>query len=526
MNKINQGKLKLSQFFLKRFVPLIIVATILFAMGVFVTEIFLQDMMSTRVGYEFLLTCRNIEDSEIKGSPENIIRYFSGIYGDIGTTNPIGMTVAMVVTDAETGDIAATSEFAVYAIYRPDKDTPATIYMCNDKEVVDFYLSYINEDVFFNIGDIYVKDNKFIPEKVIVQKLDMDGDEILGTATGDAVEKTFTPPDGYEYLGEANLSVAIGTHPESPVLRDIVDRVSGKPGEYAYDAITESYVIDYENAIRYNSSEIELNGRKYNAYSIASMDFWSVFLVPAVLFFIGVFGFVVVISFIWAKISYIKYSAKYDTDEARRNMVNSLAHDLKSPLMAISGYAENLAADSHPEKKDYYANAIMENTAYMNTIITSTLELSKTENVAAVKKEQIDIPELVISLYEKYRPEAESKGISFRSEGICNACADKVLISAAIENLLTNAVKFTPDGGAVSVKSDSESITFSNTCKSTAELEKLDLTAPFVKGNESRSNRTGTGIGLSIAKAACERQNFDLQLKLEESNFTAIIKLK
>ena len=62
-------------------------------------------------------------------------------------------------------------------------------------------------------------------------------------------------------------------------------------------------------------------------------------------------------------------------DDYRRSIINSLSHDLKTPLTIISGSAESLKENVNPEKREFYENAIIENVRYTESIINDALEL-------------------------------------------------------------------------------------------------------------------------------------------------------
>ena len=133
-------------------------------------------------------------------------------------------------------------------------------------------------------------------------------------------------------------------------------------------------------------------------------------------------------------------------------MTSALAHDLKTPLTAIMGYSENLKSNVHSEKRDYYADAVIENVRYMNEIITGTLELAKIEKQdTKMNKTAIDMVDLANELLAKYKADVEDRGISVSVSGNCTVKADRNLISRAVENLMSNAVKYTSDGGRVEI---------------------------------------------------------------------------
>lgn len=77
---------------------------------------------------------------------------------------------------------------------------------------------------------------------------------------------------------------------------------------------------------------------------------------------------------------YMKAKSAYDMKCYRIETTNAMAHDLKTPLTAISGYAENLLSQVQVDKREYYAKAILSNIEYMDQMIHDILELSKSED--------------------------------------------------------------------------------------------------------------------------------------------------
>ena len=356
------------------------------------------------------------------------------------------------------------------------------------------------------IENMYVDEDGFYPGVTTIGILENDWDVIPeNTEVYD-----FTPENAAELqeYSEGIMSLVLGTRPDSKVLKDI--RTAGK----SFDTAP---LFEF-----YNAKSVTIDGKEYMIRALYRLDFWNFagkyVLIGGIILMVICIG----IALITANNKYRKYCTQYEIDEYRRNMTNALAHDLKSPLTAIYGYAENLKNNVHTEKKEYYADAVLENVQYMNEIITNTLDLAKLEiSDKGLKKEKVDITALAEELYTKYRPQAESRDISFKISGKSIISADRKMMTQAMENLISNAVKYTADGGEVFINADTKSFTISNTCNEILNSEKLEK--PFEKADSSRSNRSGSGLGLSIVKNIAMLHKFGFETKAENSVFTAKI---
>jgi signal transduction histidine kinase len=236
------------------------------------------------------------------------------------------------------------------------------------------------------------------------------------------------------------------------------------------------------------------------------------------------------IAAIVARMKYLKLKSAYDMEDYRITMTNTMAHDLKSPLMSISGYAENLKANINTDKKEYYADSILENVTYMNDIIANVLELSKVET-ATVKLNRTDIAveELVQNVANHYKDAMEEKSLKLELEGSLTIKADEKLMQQVFDNLITNAVKYSKEGTTIKVeltkKRRKSKITFTNISTEDIGKEAENLWKPFVKGDNSRSNKQGTGVGLAIVKNILSLHGYGFRLSCEDGIFKVEVKL-
>ena len=512
-------KLTLGRFFLKRFIPLVIAAAILCFAGIAIVD----SVFELEIGSMTFQQISKVQETILENGDKELGAHASmyvGLYSDASMETKEFFDPAVIIIDPDTGEPVITPELAVYAVVRADEESKPSYYICRDKDVVDFYMKHRQPEKILNFDTCYIKDGSenFRPGVVTVTYDD------LYKSSGEAIadECDFTPADLSGYSKEtAKLSICTGTTKDSRAYQMLIDTVVGKPSAEAYRAIEGKYVTTDITSFHYDT--LRLGDKKYDIYAISYFNFrkmcgmWILAVCAVVL------AIVAIVSFVWAKLAYSKYSAKYEADEYRRTMVNALAHDLKSPLMAISGYAENLQSGAHPEKNAHYTGSILENTRYMNDIIENVLQLSKLEGVRKLTKEQVNAAALTAELFEKYRLQAENRHISFSLSGECTVTADKALLEQALENLISNAARYTDDGGSITVKADQKSLTIANSFSGKLTKTCEELCRPFVKGDNSRTDHNGTGMGLALAKNICEMHSFGFDLNHENRSFTAKI---
>ena len=219
-----------------------------------------------------------------------------------------------------------------------------------------------------------------------------------------------------------------------------------------------------------------------------------------------------------------KNKTQYAFEDYQRALTNNLAHDLKTPLAVIGGYAENLMEmrkDSGDEKELKYLDSIMQNVSYTDDIIAKTLKLSETEQIKKLNKTKVDIKALAEKSAEKYRTALEERNIDLKIKGKCEVNANEDTLMTAVENLISNAVKYTRDGGSIKITADKKRLAVVNDVSE--NISTKDLLMPFVKGDKARSDKTSSGLGLAIASAAAAQNGFTLKIDCKDKKFTATI---
>lgn len=215
--------------------------------------------------------------------------------------------------------------------------------------------------------------------------------------------------------------------------------------------------------------------------------------------------------------------ARYDFEDYQKALINNLAHDLKTPMTAIGGYAEN--AKKNVEKGTSgqiisFLDAISENVFYIDTIVNRTLELNHLNKIQEVKKEPVQMHKIAETSIEKYSLILDEKNITVKLTGECELMADRATIESAIENLISNAVKYTAENGRIIITSDKNSLTITN--DTSGNINTKNLIMPFVKGDKSR-NEKSSGIGLAIVQSAADLNNLKFTISSSENKFKAAL---
>jgi len=209
--------------------------------------------------------------------------------------------------------------------------------------------------------------------------------------------------------------------------------------------------------------------------------------------------------------------SKAEKEEFRRSLTDSISHDLRSPLTALRGYAESLKENLNEDKKEIYADAILESVDYMDRLIKGNLELLRLQNKRrAGDKEKCDLVEITGKLFEKYIPFLEERNITLTVKGDYIKNVNRILFSNAIENLVSNSVKYVNDSGEIIVEGKKNAFIISNTVDVFPDKKGEELWEAFVKGNEARSNEQGSGVGLAIAKSVFEIHKIKADIEYED----------
>lgn len=205
-------------------------------------------------------------------------------------------------------------------------------------------------------------------------------------------------------------------------------------------------------------------------------------------------------------------------DEMKGNFVSSISHELRSPLTAIKGYVEQLLKDRAGKLTDSqreYLTIVKNNTARLNGFINDILDLAKIEaKQLELRYEAVQIRTLVDELVTLYKFQAEEKSVTLLyriPSSLPFVKMDQDKIRQVFTNLLSNALKFTPELGTVSITVEEKGRELvCHVADTGLGIPKEDQPYIFDKFRQSQSVQSraktvkGTGLGLAIVKGIIE----------------------
>ncbi|MEZ5585040.1 MAG: ATP-binding protein, partial [Candidatus Competibacteraceae bacterium] len=200
-----------------------------------------------------------------------------------------------------------------------------------------------------------------------------------------------------------------------------------------------------------------------------------------------------------------------------REMTDNLAHDLRSPLGRMRASAEiSLASGGTQAEAEVMAATTAEECDRLLEMINTTLDIAEAESGAAqLHLTAIDLSQVVQNAVELFETIAEDKGLRISTElpDYCRIDADRQRLQRVIANLLDNALKYTPDGGQVTIRLLDEGehvkLSIADTGIGIADDELGRVFERFYRCERSRSER-GNGLGLSLAVAFVRAHEGDI----------------
>ncbi|HEV7613532.1 MAG TPA: HAMP domain-containing sensor histidine kinase [Steroidobacteraceae bacterium] len=214
-----------------------------------------------------------------------------------------------------------------------------------------------------------------------------------------------------------------------------------------------------------------------------------------------------------------------------RNVSNSIAHDLRTPLAELRSRLEELALIRPPAEQTFAEiDGAVADVDRVIRIFDALLRLAEID--AGMRRSgfvTLDAAEVAANAVEFYAPAAELKNIelALRSDGPAAVSGDPILLAQALGNLLDNALKYAPVNGTIEVavrkRVDSTAeISVSDNGPGIADSEKSKVVERFYRGDASRGT-PGVGLGLSVVQAVAKLHGTALSLSDRKPGLRAAI---
>ena len=207
-----------------------------------------------------------------------------------------------------------------------------------------------------------------------------------------------------------------------------------------------------------------------------------------------------------------QFESLKETDRLRRELVSNVSHDLRTPLASMHGYVETLLLKNDTlseQERLRYLEITRKHSLRLRQLIGDLFELSKLDS-ASIKPtlESFSLAELLQDVTQEFELQAENKGIEIKvhsQTGTSMVQADIGLMQRVLENLLRNAVRYTPQGGTISISLDPKpgfvAVAVADTGCGIAEHELERIFDRFYRSEQGEEERSSSaGLGLAIVK--------------------------
>lgn len=284
-------------------------------------------------------------------------------------------------------------------------------------------------------------------------------------------------------------------------------------------------VISGNNTLIYNS---------FSASGAVVLILFTLFLIslPVIM---GIIAYATIVTKQVALIEKERDAQRKKFEEDRNLMLSDFAHDLRTPIMTIGGYAtainDGLVKDEAQKKE--YLTAIAAKSKRMTELITLLFEYVRVGSAGfTLNRTKIDLhaflTETIARCYTDLEDAKMELDIDIPEEPF-HIYADELHLKRVIENLIINIIRHNPSGikvGFIIKKlAGVEYLAVADSGVAITKSEK-ELFEPFVKGEDSRSQTKGSGLGLSVAKQVMDMHGYEIHLKQPYGGYTKAFTLK
>ncbi len=210
-------------------------------------------------------------------------------------------------------------------------------------------------------------------------------------------------------------------------------------------------------------------------------------------------------------------------ERLRRELVANVSHDLRTPLAIMQGYIETLMMKQEnisKEDQEKYLGIVFNSSKKLSTLVSQLFEYSKLEaNEIKPEKEAFHLSDLAQDVFAKYQILAKEKELKIEvdiPDELPMVFADLGLVERVIQNLMDNAMKFTPQGGTVGIvlkkQDDSVEVRIVDSGPGIPQEEQAYIFERYQKAANGRQKNKGAGLGLAIVKKILEIHNTNIQV--------------
>ena len=217
-------------------------------------------------------------------------------------------------------------------------------------------------------------------------------------------------------------------------------------------------------------------------------------------------------------------------ENSRRSFVANVSHEFKTPMTTIGGFINGiLDATIPPEKQSYYLEIVSSEINRLSKMVTMMLNISKIETGNAdLTIEQFDVSQKLVTTFLGFEQLVSKKKIDvdgFEELPQAMVRGDSAMIDQVVYNLVDNAVKFTNEGGKISVNAANDKkyayFSVTNSGKGIPEKDINKVFERFYKVDQSRSTDVkSTGLGLFLVKSIVDLHGGTIAVESEPNNFT------
>ncbi|CAM1341129.1 sensor histidine kinase [Tenacibaculum amylolyticum] len=217
----------------------------------------------------------------------------------------------------------------------------------------------------------------------------------------------------------------------------------------------------------------------------------------------------------------------YSVNRFKKELIANVSHDLRTPLTVIRGYAETLKMNEDiitEQNKKEFLKIIEQSTLSLSNLVNHLFDYSNLD-AKEIKPKRIvfNITELISTIIKRYTIITKEKGIRLISieESPVFVYADKILIERVLQNILDNALKFTPTGGEISFKVEKKKektfISIKDTGPGIDEEEKKHIFKRYTTSS-TPEEKMNIGLGLAIVKKIMDLHETDISIYCEGKN--------